>query len=302
MSDRLLRAGDGGQKKWKQAAAKAQEHYEAQELLRQIHCLRGQLSPAKLCEDSGRPRKKILMKGNGGPASPCTCEQCEDFRVKLPSGEPLLSSLIELPAAGNSAFYLCSFNNESDKGRYFDWGGDDVEMEDDYLPDVDDISIGLFLVRKKDSKRLELTADASFDDGRFNDLGDFDENKMWGDSYLQWDLAMSDISSPLFEELSAICANVRFEAHLEWKDAKERATPPEGLDGAELDEWYSNDVHEPELLLSAIYISLLSHKTTYEETYDDPGMSHERRVRKARPGPDELLAMLRSPLFESRWA
>ena len=164
-------------------------------------------------------------------------------------------------------------------------------MEDEYLPN-DDISFGLFLLRKSDGKRLELTADASFHDGRFWDDWDeeWDESKQFGESYLQWDLSMNDIPSPLLVD----SANVRFEAHIVWKDGKEHAQPPAGVNDDELDEWNDNNLmHEPELLLSSLDIRLLAEKTDVTEYGDS--------VEKNRPGPDAMLEMLRNPIFESRW-
>ena len=87
---------------------------------------------------------------------------------------------------------------------------------------------------------------------------------------------------------------IGFEANIHWKDGKEPAKPPGELDGEELVEWKSENPHEPELLLSTLTISLLEEKDTESEHY---GLTET----EDRPGPEELLEMLSSPLLEDRW-
>ena len=231
----------------------------------------------------------------------CKCTDCKAFRMKVPTGEPLLSSLIELPGAekGWDSFSLCSLNQSSDQGREFEWDEEDRDLYDE-LPGKKDISIGLFLVRKRDSKRIELSANATLVDARFKyewDDSEWDESKEpFGDSFFEWDLSMKHVQSRVFKEMFD---KVRFEAQIHWEDGKERKTPPSGLDDDELDDWHWDNPHEPELLLSSLDICMLKEKVS--DVYAPWGGEPIDQRTEARPGPDELLDMLRSPLVEDRW-
>ena len=284
-------------KKFGQAQDKDRAHYDEQEKLREIRDLREGLSPAKLSARSDPDEEPIWCE----ESDQCGCEACTEFREELPKGEPVLSSLLELPAEDpDDAFTLCTFTGKSaDQGREFDWFGElDDNKSEEYLPRRDDISISVFLVRKMDSKRLELTADAYLDDARYDEDSEWDEDKEYGHSFFEWDLSMKHARSRTFEELFEDA--VRFEAKIKWRDAKEHAKPPDGLDDDEMEEWEENKPpHEPELLLSSLTLSLLREKTMrqYDEYRDE--VDEET---KSLAGPDELLAMLRSSIFEGRWA
>jgi len=56
---------------------------------------------------------------------PCACNSCREFRRKVPSGKPLLCSLMELSDAnpGGQKDVLCSFSGLAQgQGRELDWG------------------------------------------------------------------------------------------------------------------------------------------------------------------------------------
>ena len=274
-----------GQKKWTLAYDKATAHWAEQRTLRTLRDLRDQLSLTKLCAQS-------VVGG-------CLCAECKEFRKKIPSGEPILSQLVELPEAKpeDDQSTLCTFKvdrAEGSEGREFDWDGEDEGQGTEYLPE--EISIELFLLRKMDGKRLQLTADAPAPlDLRYRG-DDWDDSLEFGDSHFGWNLSTKGSEGPQFAH--SVC----FGAQIAWRDAKELAQPPDEMeDEDEIQEWWANNPsHEPELLLSSMKVYLR----------DDVGNGCQcdecrwQRGRDALPpleDVDVLLAMLRTPTFESRW-
>eukprot|EP01045_Picozoa_sp_COSAG04_P019035 COSAG04_NODE_1810_length_5515_cov_6.783419_4_plen_166_part_00 len=159
------------------------------------------------------------------------------------------------------------------------------------------------LTGKKDCKRLELTAGVSnpsqyeervpgavcFTSGTFDEMGNWIRRSRddRSESFIHWGLRMNAGSKAFQEPLD----NVRFEAKIRWKDGKE------------IDEWYADRdnrrldaVHDPHFLISSLDISLLEEKTTRHR-----GIDVVETRREPRPGPDELLEMLESPLVADRW-
>jgi hypothetical protein len=239
----------------------------------------------------------------------CGCVACRQFRVRVLSKEPLLSQLAELAdaQAGGVSQTMCRLVNASkaESAHEFVWDpeqddGDEVERQKNQLPDGDQISVGLFLIRKHDGKRLELTA-STFGDGRdasgtgkrsnlkgsrvpycpegqLSDIG-LDDDDIDGqvpgwhigsapaayDSYGAWDLVGP---RPRFGE--PVSAPVRFEAQMHFRDARLRPPRPThhpvfGVEDEDLeDRWDAYHDHVPQPVLSSIEINLLEGNTIFD--------------------------------------
>ena len=229
----------------------------------------------------------------------CQCRLCQEFEKVVPLGEPLLSSLGELPEADSGAdtgrqstnprALLGHFTSPSDEGRDIS-DGDWDESTRDLVPAPEQISISAFLVRKMDGKRLELTADAKVANRHANEYED-DEVGHFG-----WTLSPKGVGR-------VIGFKAEFQAHVEWKDLAELETPPEGLTEGERDEWAANHPHVPELAIRSMDISVRQRACGcgFNESCQQC-----RRWTAPNKTPrivdvDSLLAMLRSDTFESRW-
>ena len=230
----------------------------------------------------------------------CSCVSCKEFRVKLPVGEPLLCSLTELSRVKpeGSDDILCSFTGLADgRGREFNWGEGFVDQ--DHYDGMDDIvrfqevSIGMFLLRKKDGKRLELSG-PKLESAYTDRWGDFDESLMeCEDGLWDWDLPIAGNTGGL-----AFKNSVRFKATLHYKDRNIRQTLPTDLSGEELDDWMNeNYPHEHELLLDSLVVSLAPTKEPEDYEYE----SGEPEWIYRTSDPDDLLAMLSNPTFAHHW-
>ena len=172
------------------------------------------------------------------------------------------------------------------------------------------VSIGLFLLRKKDGKRLELTRNDNRNNSNFgnhhldlqsgycNDrTEEIDESRVedFEDGLWRWDLPTCPDPNLKFAK------GVRFEATLHYKDRNDRPRAPPNDDESEawLDE-HTN--HDYDLLLSSFEVSLAD--TSYPEDWeyeymDDPEFYPRATYRNN--DVDDLLAMVSGPGWSQRW-
>ena len=176
----------------------------------------------------------------------CSCTTCKSFKTKVPAGEPIVSSLVELPTwsprglRGPHAelhaqlFAFAATAAEQDGCREIDFG--DCELSS-LAP-----SISVFLLRKQDGKRLELTQGATVSNTRMCNDEEYNEYTHFGeDATFVWDLRQDTARAT--PKLHA-----RFEATAHFMQREEL---PEGLDKSltfedKLDEWWcvrSSDLH-----------------------------------------------------------
>ena len=229
--------------------------------------------------------------------SHCGCESCEAARKPAPVETPLLAQLIELSEQQTTVdqTQLCTFKNPiasaaRDFVETYDGGmDDDVES---FFPD--DLSISVFLFRKKDGKRLELTGPEPVSQYRPHAHDRYHNapvDEPWEMALYDWSLSDGGTIGPTFT------CNVRFIAGMHFKDANAREQPPEGLTGDEIDEWIENQPeHTTELVLAQLEIFLGEELPDYDD-YSD-GYAEDAEYEQ---DPRRMLAMLQSPTFAARW-
>jgi hypothetical protein len=195
---------------------------------------------------------------------------------------------------------------------YDDYGQDDPDDKFD-LVQTKLVSIDLFLLRKKDGKRLELTRNDNreklnsnfgnhhldLESVYYNDgTGEVNESfaAICDDGLWRWDLPACP--EPNLELAKA----VRFEATLHYKDRNKREQMPSNTTEEELETWLDNFKHDYDLLLSSFEVSLAdtSHPEEWEyENVDDP--EYYPRPTYRNNDVDDLLATVCGPGWSQRW-
>ena len=163
------------------------------------------------------------------------------------------------------------------------------------------VYIDVFLLRKRDGKRLELTRNYEgkqhLSNGYCHELtGDLGDTLTNDDGLWYWDLPACP------DPNLALQKAVRFEATLHFKDRNERLQVPSDLDEAELETWLDNFKHDYDLLLSSFEVSLAdtSHPEEWEyENVDDP--EYYPRPTYRNNDVDDLLATVCGPGWSQRW-
>jgi hypothetical protein len=166
-----------------------------------------------------------------------------------------------------------------------------------------EVYIDVFLLRKKDGKRLELTKNYEGNQPLFNGYlhevtGEVDESLAANcdDGLWRWDLpACPDPNLALHKA-------VRFEATLHYKDRNERPQVPPNLDEAEFDSWLQSNGHVYDLLLSGFKISLAG--TRHPEDWEYEGAEDPEdypRPTYRNNDVDDLLATVGGPGWSQRW-
>ena len=260
--------------------------------------------------------------------SKCTCVACKRFHEQVPAGEPLVSSLVELPKSRLRAesSQLFSFTSSAEGCRELE-GDHDYDMLSELTP-----SISVFLFRKADGKRLELTqgehlcsgANVNTDDAYYHQGELFGEMPDGDNAQFSWDLLQDDTECCWYHgrEQSAVPADgtarsgaVKREQHARFdctmcfmdRNLMEEPVAPEGLDDAQLDEWWEEhvpqDYEEPKLMLSKLEIRLLPMREIEDWEYDSADGAYRGPpvVEQRTASPTELLTTLQSPAFASRW-
>jgi hypothetical protein len=186
--------------------------------------------------------------------------------------------------------------------------GEDFPVQDCYEEKWDIIQskqvyIDVFLLRKKDGKRLELTKNYEGKQLLSNRyihefLCNVDESLADCDDGLwRWDLPVCP------DPNLALAKAVRFEATLHYKDRNERAQVPPNLDDDQFQMWLEehND-HDYDLLLSGFKVSLAGtrHPEDWEyEHVEDP--EDYPRPTYRNNDVDGLLATVSGPGWSQRW-
>ena len=221
----------------------------------------------------------------------------------MPAGEPLVSSLVELPTGlpttvRGHLFSFAAAADEQDGCRELDI--EDFEEREELLADVA-LSFSVLFIRKEDGKRLELTQGAvvsntrRFDDEEYYYMYEGDDG-YGDDAQFVWDLCQDTATAT--PKLHA-----RFEATPHFVNRKPREQIPEGLDDDALEAW--DEEHQygerPELFLAALSIRLMpTRELMGEDGYDSEcGVYHHPPERTT--SPSQLLKMLQAPSFATRW-
>ena len=223
----------------------------------------------------------------------------------MPAGEPLVSSLVELPiglptTVRGHLFSFAAAADEQDDCRELD-----LEEREDLLADVA-LSFSVLFIRKEDGKRLELTQGAVVSNTRRFDDEEYRQHESYGgafdfgdDAQFVWDLRQDTATAENYTpKLLA-----RFEATPHFVNRKPREQIPEGLDDDALEAW--DEEHQygerPELFLAALSIRLMpTRELMGEDGYDSEcGVYHHPPERTT--SPSQLLKMLQAPSFATRW-
>jgi hypothetical protein len=166
-----------------------------------------------------------------------------------------------------------------------------------------EVYIDVFLLRKKDGKRLELTKNYEgkqpLSNRYFHEfLDEFDESLADCDDGLwRWDLPVCP------DPNLALAKAVRFEATLHYKDRNERAQVPPNLDDDQFQMWLEehND-HDYDLLMSGFKVSLAG--TRHPEDWEYEGAEDPEdypRPTYRNNDVDDLLATVGGPGWSQRW-
>ena len=294
-------SGKREHKRLERAWTKKRNHYEEQKILREYHELKEECSQARLGKlvraeedaDAGEDFEAMMERMGW---SQCYCSMCAKFKKVMPLGPPLLSSLVELSEANSGAEterqgLLGRFENPVDTGREIDWHANSPR---ELLPAAEDISIGAFLIRKMDGKRLELTADSRLKALRkyhpeYGAQGGYDG---YGDSSFESQVSTKGLSMEFKAQLKT---------QIMWKDVAELEAPPEGLTADEREEWAAHNRHVPSLAISAMSISLRQRSCGCNYNNNESCLSCTSESRPRLVDVDSLLAMLRSETLEGRW-